>query len=180
MSWTHVAYRFADEAAWLSALAVEGWASGTPPDIALVVSGTLYEPQADPAAEPVALPGWHVAAAFRDRAPPRAWAALEIDPPAQMPVFSRALPPTLDDYEAAIQAHIDATAGQRGYSSGVSCASYVTDPNPAWSAQAVAFVGWRSAVWTQVYAQLTAVQGGAPPPTLRGLIAALPAMEWPA
>ncbi len=85
--WTHHAYRWADQAAWLAALAAEGWADGAPPDVALVASGTLYAPQTDLEAEPAALPGWHVAAAFRDRAPPAGWAALEITPPPQMPML---------------------------------------------------------------------------------------------
>ncbi len=178
--WTYRAYRFASEAAWLSALAAEGWADGTPPEVDLLPTGTLYGPPPDEETPGEALEGWHVAAAFRAPvAPPAAWAALEIDPPDGMPVIGRAAAPTLADYEAAIQRHIDATAGQRGYSSGVSCASYAASTVPGFAAEAAAFIAWRDAVWISVHAQLAAVQAGAPAPSVRGLIAALPAMEWP-
>lgn len=178
--WSYHAYRWPDQAAWLAALAAAGWAGGTPPEVELLVAGAIYAPAPD-GETPDALPGWHVAAAFRaPAAPPEAWAALEIDPPAGMPVLGRAAAPGLADYEAAIQAHIDATAGERGYASGVSCASYVASTVPAFAAEAAAFIAWRDAVWISVHAQLAAVQSGAPAPSVRGLIAALPAMEWPA
>lgn len=89
-------------------------------------------------------------------------------------------PPTLADYEVAIQAHVDATAGQRGYSSGVSCASYAASTVPAFAAEAAAFIAWRDAVWIAVHTRLAEVQGGAAAPTVRGLVADLPAMVWPA
>lgn len=178
--WTYAVYRFASEAAWLAALAAEGWQHGPPAGVDLLPTGTLYEPPLDEETPGDAMPGWHVAAAFRDRAPPAAWAEQEIEAPAQMPVLGRTAPPTLADYEAAIQAHIDATAGQRGYSSGVSCASYVASTVLAFAAEAAAFIAWRDAVWISVHAQLASVQSGAPAPTVRGLVAALPAMEWPA
>lgn len=179
MSWTYHAYRFASEASYLAALAEEGWGAGTPPDVALLVSGTLYGPAPDAETPGEALPGWHVAAAFRNRVPPASWGLVEIDAPPDMPVISRAAPPTLADYERAIQAHVDATARQRGYADGASCASYVADPYQPWQAEALAFVAWRSAVWRAVYARLAEVQGGAPAPTVAGLIADLPAMVWP-
>ena len=87
--WTYHAYRFDSEAAWLAALAAEGWGAGTPPDVALLVSGTLYGPPPDEETPGEAMPGWHVAAAFRDRVPPPSWGLFEIDPPADMPVLWR-------------------------------------------------------------------------------------------
>lgn len=88
-------------------------------------------------------------------------------------------PPAQSDYRAAVQAHIDATAAVRGYDSGQTCATYVSDPLPQWAAEAAAFVVWRSAVWQQVLATLAAVAGGDPAPTIADLIAGLPAMMWP-
>src|SRR5690349_16849961 len=57
-------------------------------------------------------------------------------------------PVTLDDFRRSIQAHIDATARQRSYDSGITCASYVNSTNPAWAAEASAFTAWRDDVWT--------------------------------
>lgn len=178
--WTYHAYRWPSEAAWLAAIAAEGWATGTPPGVELLVSGTVRAPAPDDDTSGEPLPGWHVAAAFRDRAPPAAWAAQEIEPPAEMPVIGRPAQPTLADYQAAVEAHVEATARERSYSGAVSCASYVNDPHPPWAAEAAAFVAWRSAVWLAVYARLAEVQGGAPAPTVAGLVADLPAMVWPA
>lgn len=84
----------------------------------------------------------------------------------------------LADYQAAVAAHVDAVAGQRNYTDGAHCASYVASTIPAWAAEAAAFVAWRDAVWSQAIATLAAVEGGAEPPTIAGLIAALPVIEW--
>lgn len=99
--WSYHAFRWPSEAAWLEALAAEGWAQGAPPEVELLVGGTLYGPAPDVETPPPALPGWHVAAAFRDRAPPAGWAALEIEPPAQMPVLGRSpVPVTVSRFQA--------------------------------------------------------------------------------
>lgn len=87
--------------------------------------------------------------------------------------------PTEADYAAAIQAHVDQVAASRGYHDGVHLASYATSTVPAWAAEAAAFVAWRDAVWGYAYAQLAAVQaGGREQPTVAGLVAELPQMEW--
>lgn len=86
----------------------------------------------------------------------------------------------LADYQAAIAAHVEATARARDYDSAASCAGYATSTVPAWAAEAEAFVGWRDAVYLHVFARLAEVQGGAPPPTVTELIAGLPLIEWPA
>jgi hypothetical protein len=88
--------------------------------------------------------------------------------------------PTLDDYEAAIQALIDATAREKNYADGVSLASYVASTVPAWAAEAAAFIGWRDAVWGYVYTQLAAVEAEErAQPTVAELLAELPAITWP-
>lgn len=90
-------------------------------------------------------------------------------------------PITVDDFRRAIQAHIDATAQQRSYDSGVTCSSYVGSANPAWAAEAGAFVAWRDAVWAYAYTELPKVQAGQrPQPSVEAFIAELPAMTWPA
>ena len=89
-------------------------------------------------------------------------------------------PPTLDDYRIAIQTHIDATARQRDYDGGVSCASYVNSTNPQWAAEAQAFVAWRDAVWEYAFAELDKVLNGQrPQPTIDEFLQELPVMQWP-
>ena len=89
-------------------------------------------------------------------------------------------PPTIDDYRRAIQNHVDATAQQRAYDSGVTCSSYVNSTNPVWAAEAAAFVAWRDAVWAYAYAELEKVEAGTrPQPSVAEILAELPAMGWP-
>jgi len=96
--------------------------------------------------------------------------------------YSRPLPPppTVDDYERAIQAHIDATARQRTYRNGDACATYISSTTPQWAAEAQAFVAWRDAVWAYAFGELAKVeQGQRAPPTVKEFIAELPKIQWP-
>jgi hypothetical protein len=89
-------------------------------------------------------------------------------------------PPALDDYRRAIQAHLDATAQQRGYDSIHTAVGYRDDPNPAYAAEAEALFTWRSAVWTFTFAEMAKVQTGQRlQPTVSDLIGELPAIIWP-
>jgi|GEM_PF-5980116 len=89
-------------------------------------------------------------------------------------------PPTLEDYERAIQALIDATARERQYDSGVSCASYVNSTVQQWAAEAAAFVAWRDAVWAHAFTELDKVQQGLRvQPTVEEFLLELPVMQWP-
>ena len=81
-------------------------------------------------------------------------------------------------YTAAIEAHVEATARARGYTSAVSCATYAASTVPAWQAEGAAFVAWRDDVWSAALAMLAAVQAGGEIP--ESPIAGLPEMEWPA
>jgi hypothetical protein len=97
--------------------------------------------------------------------------AWEIEPP----------PLTETDYANAIQERIEEEAKSRSYSNAVTCSSYAQSTNPKWSAEAVAFIAWRDAVWNYVFAQLTAVQSGSrPQPTVEEILLELPIMSWPA
>lgn len=92
-------------------------------------------------------------------------------------------PPSLEDYRAAIRAHVDVTAQSRQYDNAVSCASYATSTNPVWAAEAAAFVAWRDAVWTYSFAELAKVENGErAAPTVEVFVAelvdAVP-MVWP-
>lgn len=82
---------------------------------------------------------------------------------------------------AAVQLHIDATAQQRQYDTGVNCASYKDSTVPAWASEAVAFIAWRDAVWSTVFNRLQEVESGlAPvPSTPQDVIDLLPEMDWP-
>lgn len=87
---------------------------------------------------------------------------------------------TEQDYAAAIQWHVDATAKSKGYADGVALAGYSTSTIPAWAAEAAAFIAWRDQVWIHAYTELAKVQGGQrATPTIDGLIAELPAITWP-
>lgn len=92
------------------------------------------------------------------------------------------LPPlTVEDFRVAIQAHVDSTAQGRLYENGVSLASYVASGNPAWAAEAAAFVVWRDAVWLYAYAELARVEAEERVvPTVAELLAELPGIAWPA
>jgi hypothetical protein len=83
-------------------------------------------------------------------------------------------PVTTAQVEAALQAHVDATARAHGYRSGDACASYAASTNAAWQAEALAFVAWRDQVWAAAFAiDPASVE------TLDDVIAAMPPMQWP-
>ena len=86
----------------------------------------------------------------------------------------------VETFRLAIQAHVDATAQARRYDGGVSLASYVASSNPAWAAEAQAFVAWRDAVWAYAYAELDRVlTGQREQPGVEAFLAELPVIEWP-
>ena len=89
-------------------------------------------------------------------------------------------PPTQDDYQRALEAHVEATARARNYSGAVSCVSYLSSTVPAWAAEARSFVAWRDAVYLAGFAKVAEVQQGAKAPSIAALLAALPDMEWSA
>lgn len=86
---------------------------------------------------------------------------------------------TADDYRRAIQTHLDTAAQSRNYDSGTTIATYVNSTNPAWAAEAQAFVAWRDAVWAYAYVELDKVTTGArPQPSVEELVAELPEIDW--
>ena len=88
--------------------------------------------------------------------------------------------PSPDDYAAAIQRHVDATAKARGYADGVGLAGYSTSTIPTWAAEAQTFIAWRDSVWIYAYTELAKVQGGQrTTPTVEALVAELPVVVWP-
>ena len=84
--------------------------------------------------------------------------------------------------KAGVQTLIDKTAHQKGYDSGVYCASYVGDPDPEFDAQARAFLAWRGRCWRTCYNILDSVIAGTVAPedvTDDYVLERLPTMEWP-
>jgi hypothetical protein len=113
---------------------------------------------------------------------------VEIDPGAAVcgmlwngTVLASPPPPAPDPavYGAAVQAHLEATAIAQGYTSALTCVSYIDSINLTWAAEAVIFKAWRDAVWLYAYGVLADVQGGLrAPPTVEALIAELPVINW--
>lgn len=90
-------------------------------------------------------------------------------------------PPTITDYENAIQNLVDSTARERQFRDGVTLASYIGSTRPKWAAEAQAFVAWRDNVWFYAYGQLAKVQAGErPQPTAEQFLAEIAPIAWPA
>ncbi|MCS0497852.1 hypothetical protein NVS89_22435 [Ancylobacter sp. MQZ15Z-1] len=88
---------------------------------------------------------------------------------------------TQADYVAAIQAHLDATAGERQYDSIQTAVTYRGDPNETYAAEAQALFEWRSAVWSYALTELAKVTAGErAAPEIADFLAELPAVGWPA
>lgn len=81
---------------------------------------------------------------------------------------------TIDAANAAITAHIDAVARTRDFDSAHDAASFANSTQSSWSAEALAFIAWRDAVWIAFDPLKTNL-----PATTTDLIAALPVIEWP-
>jgi hypothetical protein len=87
MAWVYTFHRFADQAAYQAVIVGLGWQAGAPPDVALDVVGTLYNDGAQAGTDPdtgapifaaVAVPGWHVNAAWRGMEMPAPFVASQI------------------------------------------------------------------------------------------------------
>lgn len=101
---------------------------------------------------------------------------------AQAGIWMLPLTAIKDDAARAIQGLLDSAAIARRYDSGVSFASYVVSTNPAWVAEAEAFVAWRDAVWAYAYGQFDLIEAGQRqmPENIEAFLAELPAPSWPA
>lgn len=67
------------------------------------------------------------------------------------------------NYEAAVQAHLDAFAATWRYESILSAASYANSTVQQFKNEALALIAWRDSVWNSCYATLAAVQAGTQP-----------------
>jgi hypothetical protein len=78
------------------------------------------------------------------------------------------------EYEFAIQNHLDEAAQSHGYDNILSACSYAGFTN-AYQAEGIAFGQWRAACWRYAYDQLAAIQAGTrTQPTVDELLAELP------
>ena len=86
----------------------------------------------------------------------------------------------IDDGTPLLAIFLDSVAQQQQYNDAVSCVSYVNSTNPAWKAQADAFIAWRDSVYTYVIAQEALMQTGSRTiPTFAEFQSELPLMVWP-
>lgn len=87
---------------------------------------------------------------------------------------------SVDDFDAALTAHLDATARARRYDDRITCMVRAGFAGP-FQVEAQAFALWADACNAQAYALLAEVQAGTRPlpATTQALIDALPPMVWP-
>jgi hypothetical protein len=86
----------------------------------------------------------------------------------------RSVMPTVAEYTAAVQEHLDAKAREHHYDDIVSACSYAGAPNP-FQTEGIAFVTWRGACWTLCYSLMAEVNAGTrQQPTILQLVAAMP------
>lgn len=94
-----------------------------------------------------------------------------IKPPAPLP--------TLEDYDAALTARLDAEARTHRYADRISCSVRAGYPGP-FQAEGIAFAQWMDACNMVGYTMLAEFQAGhIPQPTIAEVLAALPVMVWP-
>lgn len=101
----------------------------------------------------------------------------EFTPPVATPVLTSAQ--VQDELTYCVQNHLDSKAREYNYDSILSAVSYASAVNK-FQSEGLAFLAWRSAVWTKCYEILGAVQADLRPiPTKTQLIAELPVYVAP-
>jgi hypothetical protein len=86
----------------------------------------------------------------------------------------------LGGYKAAFDAHLDTVAQQRQYDNRLTIVAYLSSTNPAWAAEAEAFIAWRDACLAKMFElQAAAEVGQGRSPTIDEFIMAMPVIEWP-
>lgn len=93
-------------------------------------------------------------------------------------------PPSIEDrievFDAALVAHLDATARERRYDNRITCALRAGYPGP-FQAEGIAFASWMDQCNALAYQLLAEVVAGTRPmpDSPQALIDLMPAMEWP-
>ena len=94
------------------------------------------------------------------------------------------VPPSIEEqiavFDAALVAHLDATARERRYDNRVTCALRAGYPGP-FQAEGIAFAAWMDQCNALAYNLLAEVIAGTRPmpDSAQALIDLMPAMEWP-
>ena len=84
------------------------------------------------------------------------------------------------DLTRTLQAMLDARARERNYDGILSLCSYAASANPKFSAEGMAGVRWRDAVWAYAHGVLNdALAGRIPTPTAESIVAGAPTFSWP-
>lgn len=87
--------------------------------------------------------------------------------------------PTLEDYDAALTAHLDSVAQSKRYANRISCSVRAGYPGP-FQQEGVAFATWMDTCNQIGYQILADYQAGnIPQPTVQEVIDSLPPMVWP-
>lgn len=87
------------------------------------------------------------------------------------------IPPTLAEYDAAMEAHIKAARVARGYTTREpDC--YINSSNPRWKQDAVDYIAFRDAVMEYGLALMNEYAATGKAPTLEEFNAGLPAITW--
>ncbi len=108
------------------------------------------------------------------------WIYEDIPEPEPDPETEAPEQPTLVIYTAEIQRRLDEFARTRNYDGILSATTYVTDPNPKFSAEAQYCVTKRGETWAKGYEIMNDVlSGNRPLPTFEELADELPVLEWP-
>lgn len=108
------------------------------------------------------------------------WTGYEwVDLPYQAPAPVIPPLPTLEDYDSALTAHLDAEAQTHRYEDRISCSVRAGYVGP-FQAEGIAFAQWMDACNATGYSMLAEFQQGLiPQPTIAEMLAALPVMVWP-
>jgi|HubBroStandDraft_2_1064218.scaffolds.fasta_scaffold07725_4 hypothetical protein len=97
-----------------------------------------------------------------------------------LPAPESTIPPTPDQYTAALQARMDDEARTRGYDDIRSGVSYLGSAIVQFANEATALNEWRDAVWLYGLTVLNSAQSGSSAlPSLDDFVSAMPQMSWP-
>jgi hypothetical protein len=84
----------------------------------------------------------------------------------------------LASYKVAFDAHLDAVAQSRQYDNRLTIVAYASSTNAQWAAEAAAFIAWRDEAMLYMFQQLSAVEAGAPAPSVVDFIGGIAPIDW--
>ncbi len=93
------------------------------------------------------------------------------------PVAQKTTEEIINEYNLALQSHIDMTAQSKQYKDGFACASYYNSTIPNWALDAQIFITWRDNVW--IYALEILNQSNIEnAPTIEEFLINAPKINW--